>query len=102
MPPAADDLTSKELLRRTGLSRATLNNYIALGLLPRPQIAPPGPNQGRARRLGYFPAESLEGIAEINQRKAAGLSMAQIVAKLVPPGTAPRRPPPPPAAETTA
>jgi len=97
MPPAADDLTSKELLRRTGLSRATLNNYIALGLLPRPQVAPPGPNQGRARRLGYFPAATLERIAEINQLKSAGLTMAQIVARLVPaaPARAAAEPVPP-------
>lgn len=87
MPPAANDLTSKELLRRTGLSRATLNNYIALGLLPRPQVAPPGPNQGRARRLGYFPPGSLDRIAEINRLKSAGLTMAQIVAKLAAPDT---------------
>jgi len=84
MPPAADDLTSKDLLRRTGLSRATLNNYIALGLLPRPQVAPPGPDQGRARRLGHFPASALDRILEINQLKSAGLTMAQIVARLVP------------------
>jgi adenylate cyclase len=104
MPPAPTDLTSKELLRRTGLSRATLNNYIALGLLPRPQVAPPGPNQGRARRLGYFPAETLDRIAEVNRLKSAGLTMAQIVAKLVPAGRpAPRMPaaaPTPPAAPT--
>jgi class 3 adenylate cyclase/DNA-binding transcriptional MerR regulator len=85
MPPSPTDLTSKELLRRTGLSRATLNNYIALGLLPRPQVAPPRPNQGRARRLGYFPAETLDRIAEINRLKASGLTMAQIVAKLAAP-----------------
>ena len=85
MPPAATDLTSKEFLRRTGLSRATLNNYIALGLLPRPQIAPPVPSEGRARRLGYFPAAVLDRVAEINRLKAAGLSMAQIVARLVEP-----------------
>jgi adenylate cyclase len=88
MPPAANDLTSKELLRRTGLSRATLNNYIALGLLPRPQVAPPGPNQGRARRLGYFPPTALDRIAEINRLKSAGLTMAQIVAKLATPSVA--------------
>jgi adenylate cyclase len=87
MPPAATDLTSKELLRRTGLSRATLNNYIALGLLPRPQVAPPGPNQGRARRLGYFPVTALDRIAEINRLKSAGLTMAQIVAKLATPAS---------------
>ena len=91
------DLTSKELLRRTGLSRATLNNYIALGLLPRPQVAPPGPGEGRARRLGYFPASALERIEEINRLKATGLSMAQIAAQI---GTQAPSPPAAPARST--
>ncbi len=29
-------LNSKQLIEITGISRATLNNYVALGILPKP------------------------------------------------------------------
>ena len=53
-------LSSKELLEKSGLSRATLNNYIALGLLPRPLVKHPEEPDDRARRLGYFPESALD------------------------------------------
>ena len=31
-------ITSKEVLSKTGISRATLNNYIKIGILPRPVV----------------------------------------------------------------
>ncbi|MGQ0664182.1 MAG: adenylate/guanylate cyclase domain-containing protein [Pseudomonadota bacterium] len=89
-------LSSKELLARTGLSRATLNNYITLGLLPRPQVGPAGPASGRTRRLGYFPAAALERIIEVNRLKQEGLSMAEIVERLVTKGLESRSPTPVP------
>ena len=54
-------LTSKEIIERTGISRATLNNYIASGLVARPQVLPPGPEHGAAPRIGYFPDGSSSG-----------------------------------------
>lgn len=74
-------LTSKEVLERTGISRATLNNYIATGLLPRPDVQPPGPEHGVAPRIGYFPDGTAERIAEIQRLKREGWTIARIAAR---------------------
>jgi len=74
-------ISSKELLEKTGISRATLNNYINLGLLPKPDVRFPGPDDGDARRLGYFPDDALKRIDEIQRLKDQGMSMAEIVAR---------------------
>ena len=60
-------LTSKEIIERTGISRATLNNYIASGLVPRPQVLPPGPEQGAAPRIGFFPDDTIARVEEIQR-----------------------------------
>jgi len=73
-------LNSKELLERTGISRATLNNYIALGIVPRPEVLPPQPEDGAAPRIGYFPAGTAERVAEIQRLKHEGWSMSRIAA----------------------
>ena len=74
-------LTSKEVLERTGISRATLNNYIVTGLLPRPDVQPPGPEHGAAPRIGYFPDGTVERIAEIQRLKREGWTIARIAAR---------------------
>ena len=74
-------ISSKELIEKTGISRATLNNYINLGLLPRPDVRFPGPEDGDARRLGYFPEDALRRIDEIQRLKDQGMSMAEIVSR---------------------
>ncbi len=74
-------ISSKELIEKSGISRATLNNYINFGLLPRPDVRFPGPEDGDARRLGYFPQDALQRIDEIQRLKDEGLSMAEIVAR---------------------
>jgi adenylate cyclase len=75
-------LTSKQLIDKTGISRATLNNYIARGLLPRPVVSKPE-NEGRGpRQIGFFPDETIERIQLIQSMKRGGLSMEQIVAQL--------------------
>lgn len=73
-------LNSKELLEKTGISRATLNNYIALGIVPRPEVLPPEPQDGAAPRIGYFPEETALRIAEIQRLKQEGWSMSRIAA----------------------
>ncbi len=42
-------LTSKQLLEKTGISRATMNNCIALRLLPKPDVEKPEGAGERAR-----------------------------------------------------
>lgn len=81
-------LTSKEVLERANISRATLNNYITLGLLPKPEVRRPGPSDDRAPRLGYFPSAVLDTIDQVHALKKKGLAMAQIVEMLkdAPPG----------------
>ena len=75
-------LTSKELLEKTGISRATLNNYVARGLLPRPVVASPELRGGkRPRQIGYFPDEALGLVEQILRWKAEGLSMDEIMAR---------------------
>ena len=71
-------LNSKELLEMTGISRATLNNYIALGIVPRPEVLPPQPQDGAAPRIGYFPEATAQRIAEIQRLKHEGWSMSRI------------------------
>jgi len=72
-------LTSTELLEQTGLSRATLNNYIALGLLPKPVVKRPQSGRARTARLGHFPPSVLDVIERINRLKKQGYAMADIV-----------------------
>jgi adenylate cyclase len=71
-------LTSKEIIERTGISRATLNNYIGSGLIPRPQVLPPGPEHGAAPRIGYFPDDTIERVETIQRLKREGWSITRI------------------------
>ena len=49
-------ISSIDLIKRTGLSRATLNNYIKAGMLPRPVVKKPNlTDLSKAKRIGYFP-----------------------------------------------
>jgi class 3 adenylate cyclase/DNA-binding transcriptional MerR regulator len=84
-------LTSKEIIERTGISRATLNNYIASGLVPRPQVLPPGPEHGDAPRIGFFPDDTIARIEAIQRLKREGWSIARISEHLAahPPGQTP-------------
>ncbi len=61
-----------------GISRATLNNYISLGILPKPVVKAPPAGGGRARQIGYFPDDSLDRIQAVQRLKEEGLSMLEI------------------------
>jgi len=74
-------ITSIDLLAKTGISRATLNNYIAIYLLPKPEVKRQSLVEGEPpTTLGYFPDWSLERINEISRLKKDGMSMAEIQA----------------------
>lgn len=76
-------LSSLELIRVTGVSRATLNNYIVQGLIPRPVVQRPDENSAsRARQMGFFPEETISRIQQIQQLKKVGKSMAEIISLL--------------------
>ncbi|MDO9143744.1 adenylate/guanylate cyclase domain-containing protein [Rhodoferax sp.] len=97
-------LTSVALLEGSGISRATLNNYIALGLLPRPEVRRQAAVPGEApTTLGYFPDWALERIQQVQELKRAGISMEDIRRQLAGAEepvkqTAPPPPQPPPVA----
>ncbi|MCF8161060.1 MAG: hypothetical protein K9J76_10175 [Polaromonas sp.] len=76
-------LTSVALLEGAGISRATLNNYIADGLLPRPEVRRQAAAPGEAPiTLGYFPDWALQRIQHIQELKRAGVSMDDIKERL--------------------
>ena len=75
-------ISSKELLERTGISRATLNNYISSGLLSKPLVQQVSGETNGPKLLGYFPDSALQRIELIQQLKREGMSMADIVARL--------------------
>src|SRR3954470_24656482 len=72
-------LSSKEILHRTGISGATLNNSISAGLVPRPDVLPPDPQDGGAPRIGYFPDDTIERIETIQRLKREGWSLGRIL-----------------------
>ncbi len=76
--PSGRMISSKEILKRTGISRVTLHNYIKLGLIPRPVIGPPQENMKRTRKIGYFPSETIEIIDKINRFKKLGYRLDMI------------------------
>ena len=76
-------LTSFEVMQAANISRATLNNYISLGLLPRPLVKNPEPGAATsARQIGYFPEEVLARLDRISQLKKEGYAMADIAKQL--------------------
>jgi NADPH-dependent 7-cyano-7-deazaguanine reductase QueF-like protein len=74
-----DYITSKEIIEKTGISRATLNNYIKMGILPKPIVRKPGPEQKGVKQIGYFPAYVLDNILKVKMLKRQGKSMDEIV-----------------------
>ena len=92
-------ISSKELLEKTGISRATLNNYISSGLLSKPLVQQVSGESSGPKLLGYFPDSALERIELIQQLKKEGLSMGEIIARFgtekpaaEPAGPAPEQP----------
>lgn len=74
--------SSKDIIEKTGISRATLNNYIKIGLLSRPVLRQPQPEEGDAKLMGYFPDETISRIEEVQRLKKEGFTMAEVVARI--------------------
>src|SRR5660397_50277 len=75
-------VSSKDIIVKTGISRATLNNYIRLGILSKPLVRQTTAGEGGAKVLGYFPDSALEKIDVVRRMKREGLTMAEIVARI--------------------
>ena len=69
-------------MARTGISRATLNNYINLDLIPSPSVRPPE-EPGGPTKIGYFPEWVVERIEKIQQLKGQGMRMSQIAVHIM-------------------
>ncbi|MFC1825135.1 adenylate/guanylate cyclase domain-containing protein [Thermodesulfobacteriota bacterium] len=78
----ANWLSSKEILLKTNISRATLNNYIKMGILPRPDVRKLEGDQKGPRQIGFFPETVLDTIETVKRMKNEGLSMEEIVKKI--------------------
>ena len=75
-------ISSKEILARTGISRATLNNYIGLNLIPPPTVRKPE-ELGGPTKIGYFPEWVVDRIEKVRQLKSEGMRMSQIVMRFI-------------------
>src|SRR5210317_2160946 len=73
-----DLITSKDIIEKTGISRATLNNYIKMGILPKPIVKRPGPEQKGVKHIGFFPLSVLDSILKVKMLKQQGNSMEDI------------------------
>ncbi len=72
-------ISSIDILKKSGLSRATLNNYIKMGILPHPIVKRPDDNMvSKAKQMGYFPYSVLDTLEMIIQYKKGGLRMEEI------------------------
>jgi adenylate cyclase len=71
-------ISSKDLLEKTGISRATLNNYIKVGIIPRPIVQGPRKGMRKVSRIGYFPRAAVERIEIVKVLKREGHSMEDI------------------------
>src|ERR1035437_3101129 len=74
--------SSKEIIEKTGISRATLNNYIKIFILSKPVLRQPQPEEGDAKLMGYFPDETISRIEEVQRLKKEGLTMAEVAARM--------------------
>ncbi len=75
-------ISSKEILDKTGISRATLNNYIKMGIIPRPIIRSPGEKVQGIKKLGYFSQTVLDRIRKVKILKKEGKTMDTIAKEL--------------------
>ncbi len=71
-------MTSKQLMNRAGISRATLNNYINSGILPKPVVKRSKTGTDRAPRIGHFPDSALSTLERVSALKLQGFTMSGI------------------------
>ncbi len=72
-------VSSVEIINISGISRATLNNYIKMGILPRPLVKRPEDYTiSRAKQMGFFPRSVLNTLDKIRQYKKDGCRMVEI------------------------
>ncbi|MDB9822462.1 MerR family transcriptional regulator [Deltaproteobacteria bacterium] len=75
-------ISSKEILDKTGISRATLNNYIKMGIIPRPVVKRPDETLKNIKSLGYFSRTVLDRIERVKKLKKEGKSM-EVISEMI-------------------
>jgi len=59
-----------------------MNNYIALGILPKLVVGKAEGSGERAQQLGYFPDDAADRVAMVRRLKKEGLNMNEIAARI--------------------
>ena len=77
-----DWVSSKKIMDLCGISRATLNNYIKLGIIQKPVVLKPREGMEGTKKIGYFHPTSIDRITTFKQLKQQGNSVVSIVKKL--------------------
>jgi adenylate cyclase len=77
-------IDSKELLKRSSISRATLNNYTKRGIVPKPLVKNASKDLKGTKKIGYFPATVLDTLLEIKKLKQEGKAMDAITQEVAP------------------
>ena len=77
--PSGKWITSREIIKEAKISRATLNNYIKMEIIPKPLVQKPIGDMKGTKRIGYFPYEVLERIRLVKGLKQEGNPMEDIV-----------------------
>ena len=75
-------ITSKDVLQRAGISRATLNNYIKMGIIPRPVVRKPESGSKATKKIGYFSEKIIETIERVKILKRKGVPMEEMTKRL--------------------
>jgi len=81
-PVPENYIDTKKILLKTAISRATLNNYIKMTIVPRPIVQKPITPGTGAKKIGYFPPGVVARIEQILLLKREGNSMKNIVNRL--------------------
>jgi len=76
-------INSKEVLEITAISRATLNNYIKMGIIPGPVVQKPINHMKGIKKIGYFQQAVLERIEIVKRLKKEGNSMEDIARRFI-------------------
>ena len=71
-------ITSKDIFNKTGISETTLENFIILGILPKPIVKHPKSDINELTPVAYFPAEVLDRILQVKFVKQQENSMKSI------------------------
>ena len=77
-----DWVNSKEIMDACDISRATLNNYIKLGIIQKPVVLKPQKGMEGTKKIGYFPPATIDRITTFKKLKQEGNSVVSIVKKL--------------------